>query len=109
MAYIITDDTHYAFIDVSPNKIINGIEYPTYKKRYPMLSDMYKTKFLAKARPYKTKKEAEKDLRYAKLFLRRSTLKVKKVCKEDLDNMKIFKNWNLISKKEFFFGNNLVD
>ncbi len=109
MSYIITDDIHYAFIDVSPSKTIDGIQYPTYKKRYPMLSDMYKTKFLSKARPYKTKEEAEKDLVYAKIFLKRSTLKIKKVFKKDLNNMKEFKNWNLITKKEFFFGNNLVD
>ena len=109
MAYIIRDDTHYAFIDVPPKKIIDGSQYPTYKKRYPMLSEMYKTKFLAKARPYKTKKEAEKDLVYAKIFLKHSTLKVEKVFLKDLNNMKVFKGWNLITKEKNFFDKNLVD
>ena len=109
MAYVITDDTNYAFIDIILKKTIDGAPFSTYEKRYPTFGELYKTKFLAKARPYKTKKEAEKDLRYAKIILRHSTLKVKKVCKEDLDNMKVFKGWNLITKKEFFFGNNLVD
>jgi hypothetical protein len=107
MAYVITDDINYAFIDIILKKTIDGIQYSTHKKRYPMRGEMYKTKFLAKARPYKTKEEAEKDLGYAKIILRHSTLKVKKVLKEDLNNMKEFKGWNLITKKEFFFGNNL--
>jgi len=107
MAYVITDDNHYAFIDITPLKTINGIQYSTHQKCYPYLSEMYKTKFLAKARPYKTKKEAEKDLVYAKIILRHSTLKVKKVLKKDLNNMIEFKGWNLITKKEFFFGNDL--
>ena len=51
MGYVITDGTNYAFIDVTPIEVIG--------KRYPMLSKMYKTKFLAKARPYRTRKEAE--------------------------------------------------
>lgn len=101
MAYIITDGIHYAFIDVTPREVIG--------KRYPMLSDMYKTKFLAKARPYRTRKEAEKDLPYARIILKHSTLKVKKVFKKDLKDMKVFKNWNLIDKNGFYFGKNLVD
>ena len=107
MAYVITDDNFYAFIDIIPLKTINGVQYSTYQKRYPNLGQMYKTKFLAKARPYKTKKEAEKDLRYAKIILRHSTLKVKKVLKKDLNDMVEFKNWNLISKKGFIFGKDL--
>jgi hypothetical protein len=104
MAYVITDGTNYGFIDTPTDEIINGRLFRGYNKKYPMLSDMYKTKFLAKARPYKTRKEAEKDLPFAKLILKPSTLKIKRVLKKDLKEIKVFKGWNLITKESFNFG-----